>query len=316
MPFCEADPWRLQYFESVSCPEDVRIPTEDADAYLWYPHHNWVYNKLAIALSQELDAGPHGVPPSHYPVFSKPITNLKGMGVGGRILRSLKDAARYYEPGHMWMQLLDGEHVSSDVAIVNGDARWWRHTTGKPFGSGMFDYWTIHAAPRADLESYIGGWIARNMKGYTGLMNFETIGGRIIEAHMRFADQWPDLYGAGWTEAAVGLYADGVWDFRDGDRRDGWSVTLFARHGIKYKSPPRSHVKAVLDVPGVRSVQIPFHDKRKPEDHAMPPGGFRVGIVNTTDLEQGLKARKLLATAYPGGSILWPKNSLPRRGKR
>ena len=52
MPICETDPWRMQYFEGVDCPEDVRIPTEDGDAWSWYPRHKWVYNKLAIAESQ------------------------------------------------------------------------------------------------------------------------------------------------------------------------------------------------------------------------------------------------------------------------
>ena len=32
MPICEADPWRLQYFEHAVCPPDVNIPTEDSDA--------------------------------------------------------------------------------------------------------------------------------------------------------------------------------------------------------------------------------------------------------------------------------------------
>src|SRR5262249_45117653 len=81
MPICEADPWRLQFFERVDCPPDVNIPTEDSDAWLWFPDHRWVYDKVAIALSQGLDAGPHGVPPPRFPVFSKPITNLKGMGI-------------------------------------------------------------------------------------------------------------------------------------------------------------------------------------------------------------------------------------------
>ena len=87
MPICEADPWRLQYFEHVACPADVNIPTEDSDAWLWYPDHRWVYDKLAVAQSQGLEAAPHGVEPPRFPVFSKPIINLKGMGVGSRVLR-------------------------------------------------------------------------------------------------------------------------------------------------------------------------------------------------------------------------------------
>ena len=58
-----------------------------------------------------------------------------------------------------------------------------------------------------------GEWVRNNLAGYTGMLNLETIGGRIIEAHLRFADQWPDLYGPGWVDAVVGLYERPRWDF-------------------------------------------------------------------------------------------------------
>ena len=92
MPICEIDPWRMQYFAGVPCPSDVLISTEDSDSWTWYPRQRWVYDKIAVALSQGLEAAPHGVQPARFPVFSKPITNLKGMGVGSRVLR---DAADY-----------------------------------------------------------------------------------------------------------------------------------------------------------------------------------------------------------------------------
>ena len=121
MPICEIDPWRAQYFESARCPDNIFIPTEDSDAWTWNPAHRWVYDKLAVASSQGLDAAPHGVAPVRYPVFSKPIYNLKGMGVGSRVLRSKADYADAYRPGHMWSTLLEGSHVSSDEAVVDGD---------------------------------------------------------------------------------------------------------------------------------------------------------------------------------------------------
>ena len=52
MPVCEADPWRVQYFEAVLCPADVMIPTEDSDAWMWNPRESWIYNKLRVAESQ------------------------------------------------------------------------------------------------------------------------------------------------------------------------------------------------------------------------------------------------------------------------
>jgi hypothetical protein len=294
MPICEADPWRLQYFERAHCPPDVNIPTEDSDAWLWYPAHRWVYDKLKVAQSQGLDAAPHGVSPPRFPVFSKPIVNLKGMGMASRVIAGAADYAASETPGHMWMTLLDGRHVSTDVAIVDGEPRWWRHVTGAPTADGTFDHWTVHAAPDSGIEDYCGRWIRAHLPGYTGILNTETIGGRMIEVHLRMSDQWPDLYGAGWVEAVIGLYHRRVWEFADRDRRDGYSVVLCGPHGGSYRHPPPALVYEVRAMPGVSSVQITFHQDKPPDRHAMPPGGFRLAIVNAFDLPAGLAGREIL----------------------
>jgi hypothetical protein len=292
MPICEADPWRLQYFSHVTTA--ANIPTEDSDAWQWYPGQRWIYNKLAVALSQELDAGPHGTPPPRFPVFSKPIVNLKGMGVGSRVLKSQADYEAHYTPGHFWMTLLEGRHVSSDVAVVRGAPYWWRHATGNPASEGTFDYWIVHAEPDAAIEEPCAAWIGKNLPDYTGMLNLETIGGTIIEAHLRFADQWPDLYGPGWVEALVELYERGEWHFPDDDRAEGYSAVLFGPHGRPYRHPPAGVIEGIKALPGITSLQITFHENRAPESHAMPPGGFRLAIVNGFDLPATLAARARL----------------------
>jgi len=302
MPICEVDPWRMQYFEGVPCPEEVRISTEDADSWEWYPAQRWIYDKLAVALSQGLEAAPHGVMPHSFPVFSKPIMNLRGMGTGSRVIGSAADYKAALTPGHFWCTLLHGRHVSTDVALVNGVPQWWRHATGATTAGGTFDHWHIHAEPIPEVEEWCGTWACTHLAGYTGMVNFETIGGRIIEAHLRFADQWPDLYGAGWVEALVRLYQTGVWSFADSTRTDGFSVVLFGPHGPRYRHPPAALVDTVRRMPGVSSVQITFHEDREPEHHAMPPGGFRLAIVNAHTLAAGQAARARLAAA------LLPKN--------
>jgi hypothetical protein len=304
MPICEADPWRLQYFENVPCPPDVRIPTEDADAWTWNPDYRWIYDKLRVAASQDIMCGPHGVPPERFPVFSKPVFNLKGMGVGSRSIADAEELDLHYAPGHFWMELLQGEHISTDCAVAKGKMKWSRHTTGTPFGEGMFSAWVVHAEERPGLEAYLGDWIARHLPGYTGMVNFETIGGRIIEGHLRFADQWPDLYGDGWVKALIRLYADGKWQFSDAQRRTGYSMPLFGQHGPAYRHPDPKLLAGIRKMPGVSSVQITFHEDKKPEAHAMPPGGFRLGIVNAFDLEAGRAARRRLAEAWPAEAFL------------
>jgi hypothetical protein len=295
MPFCEADPWRLQYFEGVECPAALRIPTEDPDAYEWYPAQRWIYDKLRLCSSQGIACAPHGVIPPRFPVFSKPITNLRGMGVGTRVLRNLEDYRRHLKPGHFWMTLLEGEHVSSDIAVVKGKALWWRHCCGVPAAEGTFDYWTIEAGRRPALDTYLGGWVAQHLATYTGMLNFETIDGRIIDAHLRFADQWPDLYGEHWLDAVVGLYARGRWSFAEAERSNGYSVALFGPHGRQFPYPPAQLVATVRRMRQVTSVQITFHQDRPAAAHPMPPGGFRLAIVNCRDLEAGRAARALLA---------------------
>jgi hypothetical protein len=302
VPICEIDPWRMQYFEQAQCPSDAFIPTEDSDAWTWNPQHRWVYDKLAVALSQGLEAAPHGVAPHDYPVFSKPIYNLKGMGVGSRALTSAEDYAAAYQPGHFWTTLLTGEHVSSDVALLDGVPQWWRHAKGISSGDGTFDHWVIEGRGRSEIESWCGPWCERHLAGYNGMANLETIGARIIEAHLRFADQWPDLYGPGWVEALIRLYADRRWHYDDSERRTGYSVVLFMPHGPRYHHPSPEVQRAVVAMPGISSLQITFHEALDPQRHAMPPGGFRVAIVNCWDRAAGNAARELLRSHFAGAA--------------
>lgn len=299
MPIVERDPWRQQYFDGVPCPEEVFVPTEDADAYELFPQHRWVYNKLRVCETQGLDGAPHGVMPPRFPVFSKPIYNMRGMGTGSRVIKSAERYERALTAGHMWMTLLEGEHVSTDAAVIAGEPVWWRHSTGKSLGKGVFDYWTVWAEPRLELERYCGDWIRRYLQGYTGMLNFETIGGRIAECHLRFADQWVDLYGgARWVQSVVELYVHGRWQFSDDERRAGYSVVLFGAHGPDYRKPEDAVVTELLQRPGVSSVQITFHADKPAHLHAMPPGGFRLAIVNCWDLEAGLATRERLAVEF------------------
>jgi len=57
-------------------------------------------------------------------------------------------------------------------------------------------------------------------------------------------------------------------------------------------------VEQVRKMPDVSSVQITFHEDRPPERHAMPPGGFRLAIVNAWTLPAGLAGREKLRAHF------------------
>lgn len=292
MPIIECDPWREQYFAHIPCPPDVVVPTDDHESWVLFPAHRWIYNKLLICETQGIEAAPHGVEPSAYPVFSKPIYNMRGMGIGSHVVHDAAEMHATQAPGHMWMRLLEGEHLSSDVAVVGGVARWWRHARGVAGADGTFDYWIVFAEPRPALEDFLGGWLRTHLVDYTGMVNIETIGGRIIECHLRFSDQWPDLCGGdAWVRAVVDLYARGVWGYDDSDRREGYSVVLWGASGVRPQMPTAEAVERVRQMEAVSSVQITFDPHKPAGEHAMPPGGFRVAIVNCWDLARGQVAR-------------------------
>ncbi len=298
MPIIEHDPWREQYFVNVACPPDIVIPTDDTDSYRLYPEFRWIYNKLLICETQGIHHAPAGIAPNSFPVFSKPIVNLRGMGADSHRLDSPADYHQLCRPGHFWMEYFTGRHVRTDAAVVEGDLVWCRHTVGHSAGQGTFDHWFVDPAPDAILEKYCAGWLKKYLSGFTGMINIETIGGRIIEAQLRFADQWPDLYGTGWIEAMVNLYCQKQWQYADADRKAGYSVVLFGPSGRRYLHPPASLLQQWHERQYISSLQITFHPDVNPDWHAMPPGGFRLAVINCWDLAAGLALRDEAASFF------------------
>lgn len=294
MPFLGVAPWRWQYFEGQPCPPDV--PVDDPPTWDLYPERRWLHNKLAICETQGLPHGPHGTTPPEFPVFSKPIYNLRGMGAGGRVIESHADYLASLIPGHFWMPVLEGPHVSTDLVLTDGRIAWCRHASGVPAAAGTFDHWIVHAEAMPTLEAYLAEWIARHLVGFMGVVNIETIGGRIIECHLRLSDQWIDLNGPGWLPAVVNLYTTGTWRLQD-RRQTGYSVVLFGAPDIVPRVD-RQAAMALLDTAGVSSIQITFDETRPAAAHAMPPGGFRLAIVNCWDLRVGEHVRSLLRPLF------------------
>lgn len=296
------DPWLRPYFEGVACPDEVNVYTDDRDVLSSQPARAWIYDKLRLAESQGLECGTQHTPPARYPVFCKPRVNPGGLGQGGCIAVNDRDFAINCGMGDMWMKFLTGEHVSTDFAVVRGEPAWCRHTLGIPAAGGTFDYWIVEERSRPRLELHCGAWIRARLRDYTGMLNLESIGGRIISAHLRFASQWPDLYGRKWLDAMVRLHGRGRWDWVDTGRAEGYSIPLFGPHGSAFAHPPAAIADGLRATVGISSIHFPFDAGRPAATHAMPPGGFRLAVINSFNLAVGLRVRAALTRefALPG----------------
>lgn len=301
MPILYRDPWRKQFFDNVSCPEGVVVPVKDYDAYLFYPEFRWTYNKILVAEKQGLLCAPHGVAPLEFPVFSKPIYNLNTMGADSRILHNSSEYREYRKAGHMWSELLVGDHISTDVLVRDGSVLWHSHTQGHPLEEGTFDRWDVNVQYKEKLAQYVKEFVRKNFGGFSGPMNLETIGGKIIEIHLRFSDQWPDLYPPDFMEAVVmlsaGPFSMGAQALRT--QPTGYSVVLFAQRGrSRWKKPSNVEIQSLLRLYNISSIQLPFNEEQPAEQNSMPPGGFRLAVINGFSVEECLKVREHLAESF------------------
>ena len=103
---------------------------------------------------------------------------------------------------------------SSDVAVVDGEPRWWRHATGAPGRGGTFDYWDRAAAHEAGRRLGAARGSRKHLMAIPAWSISRRSAARIIEVHLRFADQWPDLYGDGLGRGA-GPALQQRWQFDD-----------------------------------------------------------------------------------------------------
>jgi hypothetical protein len=292
------DPPSRRYFESTPCPPNCIVPTLDEDAYELNPKFRWVYNKLRIAELQNIKCGPHGTKPPSYPIFSKPIYNLGGMGADARRIDSQDVYWRSFTAGHMWSELLIGDHYSTDMAIVCGKPIWFSHTRGIPGPQQTWERWEVNISADPSIMAYIARFMEQHLTGYTGMANVETIGGKIIEVHLRFSEQWPDLYGPWFQSCLVGLYAGKGWLQplqAQHETRVGYSVVLFddekyARRGTLINQILRN-IEAMFKV---SSVTMAYDPEFPLETYARPLGGFRMAWVNGFDLDQCMKARDVV----------------------
>jgi hypothetical protein len=295
MPIHLREHWQEQYLRDVTCLTDVKIPTDDREAFNRNPRHRWVYNRLMIAQSQRLACGPDDVRPTRFPVFCTSVTPCEGRDSRGRVLWSEREYLEHCGAGKFWMQLLTGEHVSTDFAVVAGEIAWCRHASGLWGSAGSYDDWVVEEPPRPRLERFCAAWIRMNLSGYTGMLNLETIGDRISTARLRFSGQWPDLYGRKWLAAVVRLHQYGTWDLIDTERAEGYSLKLTGADGSVSARPHPDSMRAYEATVGVSCIQLPLFDESPAAAHESPAGGFHLAVINCFNLDVGMRVRAAMA---------------------
>ena len=239
--------------------------------------------------------GPTARSPPCFPVFSKPIVNLKGMGLGTRVLC----VAERLRPA-----LHGGAHV--DVAPV-GPARELRRgscrreatvvaprhgPSGRRRDVRLLDGPRERRARARGLARSLDRDASCRLHGdgqsrdrrrldHREFICAQPISGRICtgaDGSMRSSTSIRAANGCSPTATAATATASCC------------STGPMCAGDIRRRGRSRTSGR----FPDVSSVQITFHEDRDPPLHAMPPGGFRLAIVNCWNLDVGLAARNRL----------------------
>lgn len=281
MPFIGVLPERRALFQPQP---QADIGVSDAAAWRLNPGLRHVYDKLAIALGQELLAAPCGVAPMdlgiapQQPVFVKPITNLAGMSIDAREVRA--DQVEAW-PGLFWSERLEGEHISSDALMLDGEVCMQVHTQASGQKDRQRALWWRVGVSMPQRDPLVARWLEAQLPGYTGLCNLETIGSFVIEAHLRGSNGFFDFYGEAFMPAWVALVDERRW--QGGLVIPGGMVaSLFGDAGLSGEADR---------IAAAHGVNIT----------ADPHSPDRVAILRGSDPQQVLAARQaLLAVSGPG----------------
>ena len=163
------------------------IYANDSDCWnICKPEHLWIFDKLIVAKKLGHVAGPAGVPvPVEGDYVVRPIMNLKMMSRGASVqwlTPQFSLGEEYVPDGFFWQEQFKGRHLSADyqygkqVLCVEGfrsDSDLTRFSMWKKTDD------VIQIPPIFEEISQTYQWL-----------NLELVDGKVIEAHLRFNDDF------------------------------------------------------------------------------------------------------------------------------
>jgi hypothetical protein len=181
----------------------------DCDVWATCPTEwRWIYDKLIVAQHEGITSGPAGVSvPESGNYIVRPITNIRMMGRGARKCWLQPGDDESVPDGYFWSEILTGDHVSIDyhwsepLLSVQG-------FRDNPNRLDRFSCWKKIDYPRA-----LPDWL-QPLGAIQEWINVEYIGGRAIEVHLRYNDDFANHH----SDEIVP-----VWVGDDVTHRPGWS---------------------------------------------------------------------------------------------
>lgn len=256
------DPWEYNYISNLVGMH--KVPWSDRVAWAWYPEKRWLYDKLAVSLSQGLRGRSKGFawPGS----ILRPRINLEGLGRGTRRVWW----PQRIPPTHFTQRYLKGEYITTDFIVLDGE---------------VVDFFTFRAQKRGlvftEFESLPGRYSPAARKFVEkhidfGVVNVETIGDTVIEVHLRPSLQFYDISGGLLSQLPL-MYTARAWP-RKATQEKTFSYVMRTSKNLQFSSVPN-----VSLYPGIRSVQFCYTPGIPLAFETQDEYTYRVAVINGSD---------------------------------
>ena len=285
-----------------------KVPVYDKHAYNKYPNHNFVYDKLWVAKSQNLNSGKleelKGEENSiTYPIFIKPRWgHLSATSKNCFKIKTADELKKYSTfKNMMWSDFIDGTEGMTDYIVLNGNIMHQITYVYSDKQNGFTEEWKL-ISPQSKPPTNITEWVKEHMRSFTGIVNMQYRNDKIIEVSLRFARGGAYIINTdnkALLENIHNVVAKNFWDFslqNEINFKPYYSIKCFTTIPIIYIFP--QHVLDLL----VRS-----QTTHKFYEYYFEPAG-KEGTVFLQfmhdDLEKGLAAKRRIEFIFNMAQII------------
>jgi len=168
-----------------------KIPKYDIESYVLYNKHNFVYDKLWIAQTQNLKCGKLedlNINEAPYPIFIKPRYGHKTSSSKNCYkIKNAKEIKKFLHlKNMMWSEFLPATETMTDFILHKGNIVFQLTYLYSDKQNGFSDdFKTIDCNNKPSPK--IISWVNTYLKSFTGVVNIQSRGNIVIEVGLRFA---------------------------------------------------------------------------------------------------------------------------------
>lgn len=226
--WCKMMNYDNTYISAFDYPLSSNLEPYDLGAYKRFPQHNFVYDKLWIAKSQGLACGRmENVDIEsriNYPIFIKPRWGHKTSSSRNCFkIESFNELEKYRSKSDMiWSEYINGTERMTDFILIQGRVVYEITYKYSKDQHGYIEEWK-YISPKNKCPIMVYDWVEKHMSGYSGCLNVQYRGYRIIEVGLRLAR------GGSYIQSTqnkalidnINLVADeNIWDHNTNDQLD------------------------------------------------------------------------------------------------